>query len=39
MNLIYATGEIYWMTGVIAVGVIYALFAIVWSKNSPNKEE
>lgn len=32
-NLIYASGEIYWMTGVLAVGVIFALFALVWGKN------
>jgi hypothetical protein len=31
MNLIYAAGEIYWMSGVIAVGVVYAIFAAVWS--------
>ena len=30
-NLIYASGEIYWMTGVIAVGVVFAIFALVWS--------
>jgi hypothetical protein len=32
--MIYAIGEVYWMTGVIAVGVIYAIFAIAWSKES-----
>jgi len=32
-NLIYASGEIYWMTGVIAVGVVFAIFALVWSKD------
>lgn len=32
MNLIYATGEIYWMTGVIIVALVYAGFAIAWSK-------
>ncbi len=31
-DLIYRSGEIYWMTGVIAVGVVYAIFALVWSK-------
>ncbi len=35
MGLIYQTGEIYWMTGVIAVGVVYALFALVWGKDAP----
>lgn len=30
MDLIYASGEVYWMTGVIAVGVVYALFILAW---------
>lgn len=33
MNLIYGTGEIYWMIGVIIVGLIYGLFALVWKKD------
>jgi|GEM_PF-3372949 len=32
MNLMYAGGEMVWMTGVIIVGLIYAAFAVVWSK-------
>jgi len=32
MNLMYAGGEMVWMTGVIIVGLIYATFAVVWSK-------
>ena len=38
MNLIYATGEIYWMTGVIAVAVVYAIFAFAWSKGGPDDD-
>lgn len=34
MNLIYATGEVYWMTGVIAVALVYAVFAFAWSKDA-----
>lgn len=32
MDLIYGTGEIGWMTGVLIVGIVYSLFAIVWGK-------
>jgi len=32
MNLIYKTGEIYWLTGVILVAIIYSLFALIWGK-------
>jgi hypothetical protein len=32
MDLMYATGEMSWMTGVILVGVIYGVFALVWGK-------
>lgn len=39
MGLIYQTGEIYWMTGVIAVGVVYAIFALAWSKGQPDDDE
>lgn len=32
MQLLYGAGEIYWMTGVIAVGVAYLVFALLWEK-------
>lgn len=32
MELLYKTGEIGWMTGVIIVGVVYSLFVFVWGK-------
>lgn len=38
MGLIYQTGEIYWMTGVIAVGVVYALFALAWGKDAKDDD-
>lgn len=36
-NLIYGSGELGWMTGVIIVGVVYAVFAIVWGRNKGSK--
>lgn len=39
MDLIYSSGEIGWMTGVILVGIIYAIFALVWGKGKLNDEE
>ncbi len=30
-HLIYGSGEIYWMTGVIAVALAYAVIAYLWS--------
>lgn len=32
MELIYGSGEIGWMTGVLIVGIIYSLFAMIWGK-------
>lgn len=29
-NLIYPLSELGWMTGIIAVGVVFAIFAVVW---------
>jgi hypothetical protein len=36
--MIFSTGEIYWMTGVIAVAVVYGIFALAWSKGGPDDE-
>ncbi len=36
--MIFSTGEIYWMTGVIAVGVVYLLFAIAWGKDAKDED-
>ena len=33
MQLIYASGELFWMTGVLLVGVVYAILAFVWGRN------
>lgn len=32
MDLIYAAGEVYWMTGVLVVGIVYGIFAFVYSR-------
>lgn len=37
--LAYKLGEIYWMTGVIAVAVVYAIFAYTWAKDAPKGED
>ncbi len=31
-NLIYPLSEIAWMSGIIAIGVVFALFALAWNK-------
>lgn len=37
MQLLYQPGEIYWMTGVIALGIAYLVFALVWGSNDSSK--
>lgn len=39
MELLYASGEIGWMTGVIIVGVIYAAFVFIWGKGKLDDED
>jgi len=39
MNLIYGSGELAWMTGVIIVGIIYSLFVVVWGKGKLKDDE
>lgn len=31
-NLIYPLSEIAWMSGIIAIGIVFALFALAWNK-------
>lgn len=39
MELIYQSGEIAWMTGVLVVGVVYSIFAIIWGKDKLEDNE
>lgn len=39
LKLIYAQGEIYWMTGVLLVGIIYGIFALMWAPHAPKHED
>jgi hypothetical protein len=32
MDLIYEAGEMGWMTGIIAVGIVFGILALVYSK-------
>ena len=31
-NLIYPLSEIAWMTGILVVGIVFAVYAIAWNK-------